>query len=579
MLAGTLFLLGIIIARISAQEAQESKDSEPEDYDGTLELAFPGMDGLPKVTGYIGERGFAKRSIAKSSSTSRPSSAAKSSSSTESTSVAKSSPSAKSSSSTKASSTTSATSTSSYKSPQSSSSSKVPSESSKKSSSSPAHSTAKPQVLVQCAQRMTGATTISGTGTLPKPTSFVKTSGQTLSLDGKPFKIVGTSEKTLCPSCVLYSPFADLLMLCNDENVSVSPNNYYTDKGRIREALAIAVAMGANTIRVLSCGSSVASQYSIEPARSNFAAANAAQWDTHDYVIFAAREYGLRVIITLTDDYDTYYGSKYSFLRWRNASTGNFGNAFYTQGNVIADFKDLGGWLTRADKQSTKEELISVERGEYLRFQPYSFAQRGLPSDSYPPASWTTAISATIKSLAPSQLIIDGSDGFYNYSTKATAPGLNVADVDIVSDHGYPRNIGLLQAEIPLAKAANKVFFIGEYDWTPNTYQGEVDLGSYLSYIEGSSINGDMIWNIQGHDAQCCNFVTHNDGYSLYYGNKANTAAQQQNILLVTQHFYRREIFNQLTSYGTADMLEHHRMTGRKIPTSLPVVACPQPSF
>lgn len=42
--------------------------------------------------------------------------------------------------------------------------------------------------------------------------------------------------------------------LCNDENVQ--PNNFYTDKGRVREGLAIAVAMGANTVspsRILNC--------------------------------------------------------------------------------------------------------------------------------------------------------------------------------------------------------------------------------------------------------------------------------------------------------------------------------------
>ena len=75
---------------------------------------------------------------------------------------------------------------------------------------------------------------------------------------------------------------------------------------------------------------------------------------------------------------------------------------------------------------------------------------------SYPPESWTTKIAGTIKGLS-SQLVMDGSDGFVNYTTKATAPGLNVADVDIMSDHGYPRSLGILNSEIPLAADANKV--------------------------------------------------------------------------------------------------------------------------
>jgi hypothetical protein len=67
-----------------------------------------------------------------------------------------------------------------------------------------------------------------------------------------------------------------------------------------------------------------------------------------------------------------------------------------------------------------------------------------------------------------------------------------------------------------------------------------------------------MIWNVMGHDPQCCAFVSHNDGYSLYYPN-GNSAADQGNILKVVQHWYR--------------------VTGRAIPAQLPAVACPQPVF
>lgn len=46
--------------------------------------------------------------------------------------------------------------------------------------------------------------------------------------------------------------------------------------------------------------------------------------------------------------------------------------------------------------------------------------------EGYPPAAWTSMIVNTIKSVSKS-LVIDGSDGFYNYTTKATGPGLNVS--------------------------------------------------------------------------------------------------------------------------------------------------------
>lgn len=88
--------------------------------------------------------------------------------------------------------------------------------------------------------------------------------------------------------------------LCNDENIAGVPKGYYTNKIRVREALAIAVAMGANSVRLMSCGVSLANQYAVEPRLGSF---GSLQWDIHDYVIHAAGEYGLRVVMPLTDNY------------------------------------------------------------------------------------------------------------------------------------------------------------------------------------------------------------------------------------------------------------------------------------
>lgn len=84
-----------------------------------------------------------------------------------------------------------------------------------------------------CAPTYTADQTITGTGTLPKPSTFVRKdpNSQVLQLDGTPFTIVGPN----------------IYWLCQDENVS--PPYTVTNKGRVREALAMAVAMGANTVR------------------------------------------------------------------------------------------------------------------------------------------------------------------------------------------------------------------------------------------------------------------------------------------------------------------------------------------
>jgi mannan endo-1,4-beta-mannosidase len=87
-----------------------------------------------------------------------------------------------------------------------------------------------------------------------------------------------------------------------------------------------------------------------------------------------------------------------------------------------------------------------------------------------------------------------------------------------------------------------------------------------LRLTDAINLTRSSIWSIQGHDDTCCNFVKHEDGYSLYYpnGNLNKTtgaldAGSQANILAVVQHWYR--------------------VTGREVPKTLPGVACPQPEF
>ena len=88
-------------------------------------------------------------------------------------------------------------------------------------------------------------------------------------LDGSNFRIVGPN----------------IYWLCADENIAGVAKGTPTDKGRVREALAIAVAMGANTVRLMSCGVSVGSSNSLEPTLGNFADDDSKVWDTHDYTL------------------------------------------------------------------------------------------------------------------------------------------------------------------------------------------------------------------------------------------------------------------------------------------------------
>ncbi|GAA5988775.1 hypothetical protein JCM5350_002934 [Sporobolomyces pararoseus] len=390
-----------------------------------------------------------------------------------------------------------------------------------------------------CAPTYTGGGfTISGTGTLPKPTGFVTKLARTqqLTLAGQPYKIVGPN----------------IYWLCQDENYG--PIGSYTDKGRVREALAAAVAMGATTIRAHSCGISVGpnNPYQLEPAWNKF---NDAAWDSRDYAIYAAGQYGLRIILPLVDNFKYYHGSKYDFIKFRFANTSYPGDAFYGNRAVVNAF---GAYIQKiVTRVNPYNGLTYGNDPTILAWETGNELGGYINREPWPTTYFTTQVIQYIRKYDTNHLILDGTNGFYNYTTKATPPSLTNRGIAMVSDHAYPRNVALFNAQKPLAANALKNFLVGEWDWT-NSFGGS-SIDDFIAALEGTPTIGDMIWSYFGHDPQCCNYVTHNDGYSLYYPNGPNNAVQQANILKVVQHWYR--------------------VTGRPIPATLPAVACPQPEF
>ncbi|GAA5901264.1 uncharacterized protein JCM6883_000157 [Sporobolomyces salmoneus] len=383
-----------------------------------------------------------------------------------------------------------------------------------------------------------GSFTISGTGTLPTPSAFVTKVARTqqLTVNGKPYKIVGPN----------------IYWLCQDENYG--PVGSYADKRRVREALAAAVAMGATTIRAHSCGISVGpnNPYQLEPSWNKF---NDAAWDSRDYAIYAAGRYGLRVILPLIDNWKYYHGSKYDFIKFRFANTSYPGDAFYGNRAVVGAF---GSYIQKVvSRVNPYTGLSYAQDPTILAWETGNELGGYINAEPWPTTYFTTQVIQYIRKFDKNHLILDGTNGFYNYTNKATPPSLTNRGIGMVSDHAYPRNVALFNAQVPLAANSLKNFLVGEWDWT-NSFGGS-SVDDFIAALEATPTVGDMIWSYFGRTPDCSSWVTHNDGYSLYYPNGPNNAAERANILKVVQHWYR--------------------VTGRPIPDSLPDVACPQPEF
>ena len=129
-------------------------------------------------------------------------------------------------------------------------------------------------------------------------------------------------------------------------------------------------------------------------------------------------------------------------------------------------------------------------------------------------------------------------------------------------------------------EAVNKTYFAGEYDWTVGYNGGRSSstpdaLAEFFKEIEKSPVaGGDAFWSLFGHNAPDCkvgvftgtsvtnvrergantseqHFVNHTDGYTLQYGNPANSAQINNRIQLVRKHFVKMST-GQDISAGTA---------------------------
>lgn len=331
--------------------------------------------------------------------------------------------------------------------------------------------------------RLTGRTAVDGHpaaarapggSTGPAVGDFVRRRGSRLVLDGRPFRFAGANE----------------YYLGLDDNLRDGTGApIYPTPAMIDAALDAAVRLRVTVVRSHTLGISVGNPRSIEPALNVW---NDAAFAPIDYAVAAARARGLRLMIPLTDEWRWYHGGKSTFTQWRGypnnadssrtAATDPIQRAceahFYTDPVVIADFENYIRHLI-----THRNPLTGLTYGNDPTIAIW---ETGNELWDAPPA-WTDRIARFVKSLAPHQLVADGSaaTGMHVIRAAITSPA-----VDIVGGHFYPRDLAWMRHDAAVAAAHHKVYVVGEYDWRG-------DLETWLQAIVADrNIAGAAFWTL-----------------------------------------------------------------------------------
>ncbi|KAH8929841.1 glycoside hydrolase family 5 protein [Atractiella rhizophila] len=274
--------------------------------------------------------------------------------------------------------------------------------------------------------------------------TFAVRTGSTLSVNGSPFRAVG----------------GNVYWLGIDEN---DPPGSITwpSRERVNDAFATLALMGATAVRSTTLGVSVGCGRCLMPSLGTWNA-NEQAWETFDYALFAARRYGIRLIVPLTDHWDYYHGGIKTFLRWRQLDENNYDPFYQVGSQVNQDWRDyvqgvIGHVSTITGRRAGDEEaVLAWELGNELG---------GWNGHDYPPPKeWTQSTAQFIRNLTANQFIMSGSYGIRDYE-------LDIPELDFVTNHFYPPYSSNMRNDASKAAAAGKVYIVGEYNWTGGYWQ------------------------------------------------------------------------------------------------------------
>lgn len=309
-------------------------------------------------------------------------------------------------------------------------------------------------------------------------TQFVIRSGSHLSLAGHPFRFSGSN--------IYWPALTDLggSSKCADNETTCR----YPSRFEVDDVLAAAQEMGATVVRsnaAVSIGCGLCLQ------ASPGSAGNEATLRHLDYFIMEAAAHRIRLILPLLDNWHYYQGGIHEYANPGTYAINGVAPTTPEWTRFFADMAQIAAFETHIGLILNR---VNSYTGVAYRDDPTILAwELGNEIDNVP-ASWIGATTTYIKDIDSNHLVAFGQT--IGRTGGLSTDSLAVPNLDIEDDHFYPPDILRLDAETAEAVRSNKVFIVGEYNWTTPA------LGGWLGTIASRpEVSGDLFWSMQSHRA------------------------------------------------------------------------------
>ena len=317
----------------------------------------------------------------------------------------------------------------------------------------------------------------------PDPGDFVKRADSSLILLGTPMRIAG----------------ADIpwLGLRRDGGQVLRPTTY-----EVRDALQTVQALGGVVIRSASFVGNAGCALCLEPSAGHFSDESFAALDQ---TIKTAADLGLKLILPLAGGADCAQGGVDSTicadLRWHGASDPA---AFFTYPAIRADF--MAHVKAVLDHVNTLTGVAYRDEPAILAWE--NCVACGSAGDPQAVSAWVEAVGQAIKAEDQFHLYENGAFAgriLPQSPHPVSAAVFATPSVDIVGDSGLPPGDvaavrGVVEAASGAVTAANRVYFLDEFDWGPGTWKTQDELQVFLDAVfKQHQVAGALFGGLQGH--------------------------------------------------------------------------------